>query len=68
MRAVRVVIVATLLVGPGYFAEAMGHRPGDPMGAAMDEATRAACERAARTIDSDYHRGRTMDALHARGS
>lgn len=33
---------AVLLVGPGYFAEAMGHRAGDPMGAAMDEATRAA--------------------------
>jgi histidine kinase len=34
--------VAVLLVGPGYFAEAMGHRPDDPMGVAMDEATRAA--------------------------
>ncbi len=34
--------VAVLLVGPGYFADAMGHRAGDPMGAAMDEATRAA--------------------------
>ncbi len=34
--------VAVLLVGPGYFADAMGHRPGDPMGQAMDEATRAA--------------------------
>lgn len=34
--------VAVLLVGPGYFAEAMGHLPGDPMGAVMDEATRAA--------------------------
>ena len=34
--------VAVMLVGPGYFAEAMGHRPGDPMGAAMDEATRGA--------------------------
>ena len=33
---------AVLLVGPGYFADAMGHRAGDPMGAAMDEATRAA--------------------------
>ncbi|MFN8520270.1 MAG: ATP-binding protein [Chloroflexota bacterium] len=33
---------AVLLVGPGYFAEAMGHRAGDPMGAAMDEATRLA--------------------------
>jgi len=36
------VAVATLLVGPGYFAEAMGHLPGDPMGEAMDAATRAA--------------------------
>ena len=27
------VAVAALLVGPGYFAEAMGHLPGDPMGA-----------------------------------
>ena len=34
--------VAVLLVGPGYFAEAMGHGPNDPTGAAMDEATRAA--------------------------
>jgi signal transduction histidine kinase len=31
--------VAVLLVGPGYFAEAMGHMPGDPMGEAMGEAT-----------------------------
>jgi signal transduction histidine kinase len=36
------VAVAALLVGPGYFAEAMGHRPGDPLGEAMDAATRAA--------------------------
>lgn len=34
--------VAVLLVGPGYFAEAMGHRPGDPAGVEMDAATRAA--------------------------
>jgi histidine kinase len=34
--------VAVLLVGPGYFADAMGHGPNDPTGAAMDEATRAA--------------------------
>ena len=34
--------VAVLLVGPGYFADAMGHRPGDPTGAAMDQATLAA--------------------------
>ena len=31
--------VAVLLVGPGYFSEAMGHMPGDPMGEAMGEAT-----------------------------
>jgi signal transduction histidine kinase len=36
------VIVAVSLVGPGYFAEAMGHRPGDPMGSMMEAATRAA--------------------------
>jgi two-component system sensor histidine kinase BaeS len=36
------VIVAASLVGPGYFADAMGHRPGDPMGALMDAATRTA--------------------------
>ena len=34
--------VAVLLVGPGYFADAMGHGPNDPAGLAMDEATRAA--------------------------
>lgn len=34
--------VAVLLVGPGYFAEAMGHPPADPAGQAMDEATRTA--------------------------
>ena len=34
--------VAVLLVGPGYFAQAMGHMPGDPMGEAMAAATEAA--------------------------
>jgi signal transduction histidine kinase len=34
--------VAVLLVGPGYFADAMGHLPGDPMGEAMSVATLAA--------------------------
>jgi signal transduction histidine kinase len=34
--------VAILLVGPRYFADAMGHLPGDPLGEAMGEATRAA--------------------------
>ena len=36
------VTVAVSLVGPGYFADAMGHRPGDPMGAVMETATLAA--------------------------
>ncbi len=36
------VAVAVLLFGPGYFAEAMGHLPGDPMGEAMGRATQAA--------------------------
>jgi signal transduction histidine kinase len=36
------VAMAVLLVGPGYFAEAMGHMPGDPMGAVMGQATQAA--------------------------
>jgi len=40
------VAVAALLVGPGYFAEAMGHLPGDPMGEAMALATQAAFEEA----------------------
>ncbi len=40
------VAVAALLVGPGYFAEAMGHLPGDPMGDAMGAATQAAFEEA----------------------
>jgi signal transduction histidine kinase len=40
--------VAVLLVGPGYFAEAMGHVPGDPMGDAMAEATQAAFDDAMR--------------------
>ena len=34
--------VAVLLVGPGYFADAMGHLPGDPMGDAMAESTQVA--------------------------
>ena len=40
--ALATVWIGVLLVGPGYFADAMGHAPGDPAGAAMDEATRAA--------------------------
>ncbi|TAJ99587.1 MAG: HAMP domain-containing histidine kinase [Chloroflexota bacterium] len=34
--------VAVLFVGPGYFADAMGHLPGDPMGDAMSAATQVA--------------------------
>jgi two-component system, OmpR family, sensor histidine kinase BaeS len=34
--------IAVLLTGPTYFAEAMGHLPGDPMGEAMADATQAA--------------------------
>jgi histidine kinase len=34
--------VSMLLVGPGYFSDAMGHLPGDPMGPVMDAATRQA--------------------------
>ncbi len=34
--------VAVLLTGPAYFAEAMGHLPGDPMGEAMANATQQA--------------------------
>jgi two-component system sensor histidine kinase BaeS len=40
--ALGTIVVAVSLVGPGYFADAMGHRPDDPMGAVMDAATRAA--------------------------
>jgi two-component system sensor histidine kinase BaeS len=40
--ALGTVAVAVSLVGPGYFASAMGHGPGDAMGQAMSDATRAA--------------------------
>jgi signal transduction histidine kinase len=40
--ALATVGVAVLLTGPAYFAEAMGHLPGDPMGEAMANATQAA--------------------------
>src|SRR5512142_566512 len=33
------VAVSVMLVGPGYFAEAMGHVPGDPMGQEMGRAS-----------------------------
>lgn len=39
VAALGTVGVSVLLIGPGYFAEAMGHMPGDPMGEAMGEAT-----------------------------
>lgn len=39
VAALGTVGLSVLLVGPGYFAEAMGHLPGDPMGDAMGEAT-----------------------------
>lgn len=40
--ALGTVLVGVSVVGPGYFQEAMGHRPGDPAGQMMDELTRAA--------------------------
>lgn len=43
------VLIAVNLVGPGYFAEAMGHRPGDAAGEQMDAATLAAYGEAIRT-------------------
>ena len=49
LAALGTVLVAVSLVGPGYFAEAMGHGPGDPQGQAMDAATLAAFQDAVRT-------------------
>jgi two-component system sensor histidine kinase BaeS len=43
------ILVGVSLVGPGYFATAMGHGPNDPAGTAMDEATLAAFQEAVRT-------------------
>jgi len=43
------VLVGVSLIGPGYFQEAMGHRPGDAMGQAMDAVTLAAFQEAIRT-------------------
>ena len=40
--------IAVLLTGPSYFADAMGHMPGDPMGEAMGKATQAAFDAAMR--------------------
>jgi signal transduction histidine kinase len=48
VAALGAVAVAVLLVGPGYFTEAMGHLPGDPMGEAMGRATQVAFEDAMR--------------------
>jgi two-component system sensor histidine kinase BaeS len=42
VAAIGTVAVAVLLISPGYFAEAMGHLPGDPMGDAMADATQTA--------------------------
>jgi signal transduction histidine kinase len=47
--ALGTVLAAVSLVGPGYFADAMGHRPGDPQGQAMDAVTLAAFQDAIRT-------------------
>jgi two-component system sensor histidine kinase BaeS len=47
--ALGTVLVAVSLVGPGYFADAMGHLPGDPEGQQMDAATLAAFTDAVRT-------------------
>lgn len=47
--ALGTVLVAVSLVGPGYFAEAMGHGPSDAAGQAMDAATLAAFQDAVRT-------------------
>ena len=54
---------------PGYFAEAMGHLPGDPMGEAMGEATQAAFTDAMRAgADRGHgHRGRHRDGREPGG-
>jgi two-component system sensor histidine kinase BaeS len=44
--ALGTVAIAVMFVGPGYFADAMGHMPGDPMGQAMAESTQAAFDEA----------------------
>lgn len=43
------VVVAVSFVGPGYFSEAMGHRPGDPMGTMMEATTQIAFDDAVRS-------------------
>jgi signal transduction histidine kinase len=47
--ALGTVLAAVSLVGPGYFAEAMGHRPGDAQAQAMDAVTLVAFQDAIRT-------------------
>ena len=42
VAALGTVGIAVLLTGPRYFAEAMGHLPGDPLGQAMADATQNA--------------------------
>jgi signal transduction histidine kinase len=42
VAALGTVGVAVLLIGPGYFADAMGHLPGDPMAEAMGTAVQVA--------------------------
>lgn len=46
VAALGTVLAAVSVVGPGYFADAMGHRPGDAAGQAMDQATLAAFQEA----------------------
>ena len=47
--ALGTVLAGVSLVGPGYFADAMGHRPGDPQAQVMDAVTLAAFQDAVRT-------------------
>jgi two-component system sensor histidine kinase BaeS len=47
--ALGTVLIAVSLVGPGYFADAMGHGPADAQAKAMDAATLAAFQDAVRT-------------------
>jgi signal transduction histidine kinase len=46
--ALGTVTVSVSLIGPGYFATAMGHVPGDPMGSMMGQATQIAFSEAMR--------------------
>ena len=46
LAALGTVAIAVSLVGPGYFASAMGHRPDDPHAGVMDAATLAAFQEA----------------------